>query len=629
VTGLGDRPRTAEEHFGLLFYAAVLRVRERTPGADGLLPFLGGYYAQLDEAGADDLAGWLADVQVWAAAAAEPLPAARLAGAASLTPGDLALLFHAGLIHEDARFAAIPLVAEDPGERAGLRRLARAGLVERAETPDRAHLVPPLLWDALRGGRAERPADWLRFRPLEALTPLDELIGPAGLLDATRRVPAALGSGAAQALIVRGPAASGRRTVVGAVARELGAGVLEVAAPPGDGRWRVVGPLASVLGAMPVAVLDMEPGALADVPALSAHAGPLAAVADRHGGVGGALEGAVTLTLGLPGAAERARHWRAVLGTEPDGATDLRMTGGNIRRAARLARAEAAVAGSASVGAVHVRRATRALHARLLDGLAERLPAEGGWELLAVTEDTRHELRMLERRCRRREQLADRAAAGPGLRALLTGPSGTGKTLAARLLAATLGRDLYRLDVASVVDKYLGQTEKNLGRALARAEEADVVLLLDEGDALLGRRTGVQTSNDRYANLETNYLLQRLETFEGVIVVTTNAYERVDPAFRRRLDVVVEFRPPDAWERLAIWRLHLGADHLVAGEALEEISSACELTGGEIRNCAVHASLLALEDGGRVTTEHLLDAVRREFRKSGAPLPLAGRQVRG
>src|SRR5205814_3195198 len=116
--------------------------------------------------------------------------------------------------------------------------------------------------------------------------------------------------------------------------------------------------------------------------------------------------------------------------------------------------------------------------------------------------------------------------------------------------------DVYRVDLSSVVNKYIGETEKNLNLVFSRAEELGVVLLLDEGDALLTQRTAVQSSNDRYANLETNYLLQRLESFEGILVVTSNASQRIDAAFQRRMDVVVEFRPPDAAERWAIWQLH-------------------------------------------------------------------------
>src|SRR5205823_345821 len=176
--------------------------------------------------------------------------------------------------------------------------------------------------------------------------------------------------------------------------------------------------------------------------------------------------------------------------------------------------------------------------------------------------ETHSELMMLIARCRQRERLGTFVGEalhdlGPGVRALLKGPSGTGKTLAARMLAGELDMDLYRVDLAAVVNKYIGETEKNLERVFALAEELDVILLLDEGDALLTQRTGVQSANDRYANLETNYLLQRLEAFEGIIIVTTNAGERIDSAFQRRLDVVVNFRPPEATERWSIWQLHL------------------------------------------------------------------------
>src|SRR5207237_7352969 len=168
------------------------------------------------------------------------------------------------------------------------------------------------------------------------------------------------------------------------------------------------------------------------------------------------------------------------------------------------------------------------------------------------------------------------------LRALFSGPSGTGKTLAARLLAASLKMDLYRLDLSSVVNKYIGETEKNLNQVFSRAEELDVILLIDEGDALLTQRTGVQTSNDRYANLETNYLLQRLEAFEGILIVTTNAGDRIDTAFQRRMDVVVSFRTPDAAERWLIWQLHLPPAYATEHALLDAIASRCARNGAQI-----------------------------------------------
>jgi SpoVK/Ycf46/Vps4 family AAA+-type ATPase len=268
--------------------------------------------------------------------------------------------------------------------------------------------------------------------------------------------------------------------------------------------------------------------------------------------------------------------------------------------------------------------AERILNAKALETRATRIDVAGDWCDLAAAEETLTELRLLASRCRHREQLAA-AAGSAGVRALLSGPTGTGKTLAARLLASVLGKDLYAVNVATVIDKYLGETEKNLETLFSRAEEIDVVLLLDEGDALLTRRTDVRTSNDRYANLETNFLLQRLEAFEGILVVTTNAGERIDPAFRRRIDVVIDFKPPDSAERWRIWRLHLPPEHSVDESFVETVASRCALTGGQIRNAVLHAQLLALDGGDELRSEHVEEAVRREYRKAGAICPLRER----
>jgi len=264
----------------------------------------------------------------------------------------------------------------------------------------------------------------------------------------------------------------------------------------------------------------------------------------------------------------------------------------------------------------------------MLDTLAAQLETSGDWSELAVSAETLGELRHLESRCCYRERLQQ--AVGPvlgrqlnaGVRALFSGPSGTGKTLAAKLLASQLQMDIYRLDLSTVVNKYIGETEKSLSQIFSRAEELDVILLLDEGDALLTQRTNVQTSNDRYANLETNYLLQRLESFEGILIVTTNAGDRIDTAFQRRMDVVVNFRAPEAAERWAIWQLHLAETSVVDASRLRELAVRCALTGGQIRNAVLHASVLALSNGGVVDNKHLEAAIRREYRKMGAVCPL-------
>ena len=275
-----------------------------------------------------------------------------------------------------------------------------------------------------------------------------------------------------------------------------------------------------------------------------------------------------------------------------------------------------------------VQHACRTLNRQTLETLAVHLPATGDWSQLAVCEDTQRDLQELEARCRQRERLASAAGGAftaqlnAGVRALFTGPSGTGKTLAARALAAQLQLDIYRLDLSAVVNKYIGETEKNLNQIFSRAEELDVILLIDEGDALLTQRTGVNTSNDRYANLETNFLLQRLESFNGIIIITTNSSELIDSAFQRRMDVTVDFRLPDAAERWQIWQLHLPAASTVDERLLTDVVTRCTLTGGQIRNAALHATLLALNNGGIVTNEYVEAAVQREYRKLGAVCPL-------
>jgi hypothetical protein len=423
------------------------------------------------------------------------------------------------------------------------------------------------------------------------------------------------------------------------MARELGLGVLEVTPPKADDeRWKVAGALAMLLGAMPVIVVEAAPGETVELPRLGAYEGPTGIVLGKQGGVSGeAAESAITITLGMPGLSERQRLWRAAVSAAgiacPDDQIELiseryRMTGGSIRRAARVAASIAALEGDQSITLAGVRTACRALNRQALDSLAVETRAFGDWGRLAVASQTLAEIYNLEARCRHRESLGSAVGGAlgsqlnPGVRALFTGPSGTGKTLAARLLASALQKDLYRIDLATVVNKYIGETEKNLNQVFSRAEELDVILLLDEGDALLAGRTSVQNANDRYANLETNYLLQRIEEYEGILIVTTNVADRIDSAFQRRMDVVVDFRPPGAAERHAIWQMHLPDRHAIDPALLAEVAGRCALTGGQIRNAALHASLLALEEGGVVTSSKIESAVQREYRKTGAVCPL-------
>jgi len=669
-----DLPVSAATHFTLRFYAAVAwllasateRNADRRPLCDRF-PFLEGYKRELkrrepSRIDARSAAGWWQRaVAEWEEHAGGFLPIRAIRSAAALDHDAALLLFVVGLVEEDARFGLVfealdPLQCRRPtlgvaaelwdGQRDGgeLRALAielrRIGLLHvinpEAPRSEWALQVPPLVWDALRGTGYGAAAGWCQFRPSTASLPLTELIVPLDVQASLLAVPSLFESAEARALIVRGPRHNGRHTALGAIARALGRGILHVSGSirADDDRWRQAGVLALAWNAVPVLDFDLAPGEAVEVPALGAYDGPIGVVLGRQGGLtGAAVERAVTITLDIPAPPLRREHWRRSVRSQAGDVLDrlsdqYRLTAGNIRRAADLARSYATLGGRTAITPLDVQQAARSLNREALDALAARLPPAGQWRHLAAREDTLRELLDLELRCRHRERLVARAQDAAamsmtcGVRALFRGPSGTGKTLAARLLASVLDVDLYRLDLSALVNKYIGETENNLDRALSRAEELGVVLLLDEGDALLTQRTSVQTSNDRYANLETNFLLQRLESFEGILIVTTNAADRIDSAFERRMDVVIDFRPPEATERWDIWNLHLPDTHHVDPDFLNELSSRCVLSGGQIRNAVLHASLLAIEHDEPLTSAQLEAAVRREYRKAGAICPL-------
>jgi hypothetical protein len=667
-----DLRPTPANHFKLCFYLAVLNVIRQVSNSLGSFeaafaqfPFLAGYNNELAERGLQGMAAaeachfWSEALTVWEQTAGGHLPLRALCNAAGLDRSAFTLLLTIGLVEEDARFGFMfEYLQGVPGlhrptqgllhswfgpediVRASIRRMLELGLaqVSNADAPrsGRALQVPTPLWDAIRAERAERFGEWARYRSVDQAPDLASLILPREISRQVRALPGLFASEEVQAVIVRGPQHNGRRSLMGAIAAMAGRNVLEVnsLSKPEDDRWKLIGPLATLLHAMPVIVLDPGPGETITLPEFEGCDFPAAVVLDKQGGVSGRpVNRALTLTLRMPDVDARREHWREALQLESPAEIDLicercRLTSGNIRRTARLAYSYAALEDRTQVSVADVQQASRALSRQTLETLARRVDTGGDWGQLAVTEQTLTELHNLASRCRHRERLhlttnaplnADR---NPGVRTLFSGPSGTGKTLAAQLLAAELQMDLYRLDLSAVVNKYIGETEKNLDQVFVRAEELDVILLLDEGDALLTQRTSVHTSNDRYANLETNYLLQRLESFEGILIITTNAVERIDQAFQRRMDVVVDFRPPEAAERWNIWQMHLPSAHEVDAGLLSEVAGRCIMTGGQIRNAALHASVLALEDGGAMKTSHLESAVLREYRKLGAVCPL-------
>ncbi|NJP68704.1 ATP-binding protein, partial [Streptomyces spiramenti] len=334
-------------------------------------------------------------------------------------------------------------------------------------------------------------------------------------------------------------------------------------------------------------------------------------------------------------AAAGVLDWSAALGPAGDHldlavtVAPYRLGGERVHRAARAALDLAHFEG-VPLDAGHLRRAARQQSASGLEQHARRIRPDVDWGDLVLPDRPLTDLRELASRARHRElvlgdwRLSAGGGRGRGVLGMFAGESGTGKTLSAEVVAAELGLDLYVVQLSSVVDKYVGETEKNLERIFTEADRTDAVLLFDEADAVFGKRSEVKDSHDRYANLESAYLLQRLESFDGIALLTTNLRSNIDDAFTRRLDMVVDFPFPDAAQRLALW--HHGLKHVprVDGIRPEALADTFELAGGSIRSAVVTAAYLAATRGEQVTQEDLLEGARREYRKAGRLVPGEG-----
>jgi SpoVK/Ycf46/Vps4 family AAA+-type ATPase len=205
-----------------------------------------------------------------------------------------------------------------------------------------------------------------------------------------------------------------------------------------------------------------------------------------------------------------------------------------------------------------------------------------------------------------------------GLTALFYGPPGTGKSMVAGLIARELGLDLYRIDLARIVSKWIGETEKNLAEVFDAAEDGQVVILFDEADSLFAKRTEVKSSVDRYANLEVNYLLQRLDTFEGVAILTTNLEGSIDLAFKRRMSLRLHFPFPDEEMRVRLWAAHIPVETPVSGDFdFLDLARRFPLSGGYIRNSTLRAAFLAAQENRPLAQEHLFRAIALEYRELG------------
>jgi DNA polymerase III delta prime subunit len=259
-----------------------------------------------------------------------------------------------------------------------------------------------------------------------------------------------------------------------------------------------------------------------------------------------------------------------------------------------------------------------------LGALAKKIKPLYQWPQLVLPEKKKELVRDVVRHVRQRRRVMEEwnfnslMSRGKGLTVLFSGPPGTGKTMAAEVIANALQMDLYRIDLAGVVSKYIGETEKNLSRIFREAEYSDAILFFDEADALFGKRSEVKDAHDRYANIEINYLLQQIESFEGVVVLATNLRQHLDEAFLRRIQVVVEFPMPEYEDRLSIWRQSFPQEAPLGPDVdFYFLARQFELAGGHIANIVLWAALLASEEGRDIGMRHCIRATRRELEKIG------------
>ena len=337
------------------------------------------------------------------------------------------------------------------------------------------------------------------------------------------------------------------------------------------------------------------------------------------------------LLLDAPALSDGARlaSWAGALGEFPP-AYDLRRSVGAFRltpeqvEIAARAAAQRAATRNATAGPDDLQAGARAQNAAGLEHLARRIAPRATWEDLVLPRVVEAQLRALAGRVRQRSRvlddwrLASAASRGRGVTVLFAGDSGTGKTMSAEVVARSLGLDLYVIDLSTVVDKYIGETEKNLDRIFAEADRVNGVLLFDEADAIFGKRSEVKDARDRYANVEVAYLLQRMEQFEGVAILTTNLRANVDEAFLRRIDVLVEFSVPDPEARARLWAKQLRPQVPVTGDIdLAFLANSFEFSGGNIRNVVLAAAFEAAEADEAVSMAHLVRATAAEYRKLG------------
>jgi len=540
--------------------------------------------------------------------------AARLVAAAQAPVGGARPL--AGLLA--TLFAAAGLdtigLVSGPACRAGLLVLGD----EAQPLPERSVAMPPAVVAALCGRSLAPDGVTILAEPYVRLP--ERLLAEARLW--AERLAA--GDGVAALVIRTACAAEAEATAVAvAAALDRKAADLGVATLAAHGCWL------AAAGMVPLIRASLGPGDTLRLAAPSPWRGAMLVLAGGEGVVEAPFP-VLDWPLALPSEQERADLWRRAglaQAAAVRAAATYRQGAGRIAEiAARLPLPEP---GREADDWQRLATAVDSGTGRL-DTLARRSRATVGRRDLVLPGALGDQLDLLVRRIADRGGLADdlgaalRARYRPGVRALFTGESGTGKTLAAHLIACETGLPLYRVDLAAMTSKWIGETEKNVSTVLDAAQHADVVLFFDEADSLFGARTDVADSHDRFANAQTNYLLQRIEDFEGVAILATNSRDRFDPAFARRLDFILSFPLPDAAARRALWCAHLGEAHALAPAELDALALSLDLAGGHIRNIVLAAAVRARSAGRPLAFADLAAAAAEEYAKLGrSPPPLA------
>lgn len=551
-------------------------------------------------------------------------PLGVLAERLGLDDGELLTVAATWWAETDPQFATVLGCAHDDGG----RRYPSAALLRLVLAPFGIG-TPPAWEDAdplVRCGVLEPgsgPGGPLRLTP----TARRHLAGRApqdrrAALPPERHVPLVAGiarwlSSQGGALVLRGPRGSGLEAVACAAVREAGA--VPVCEPVAGAQLRLLARLGTGVPVVPATELADLRWSTVD--------GPLLA----WGLPGDPAGDAYPVEVPGPTPAQRIACWRTELAAIGVADDELAGTLGS-RFPLPEQDIASAVARAAVTAAIQARPVTPAdvwLAARRrpeheLSRVATMVVPGFTLDDLVVAADTRAQLDELVAQVALRDVVFDRwgfrarMPRGQGVAALFTGPPGTGKTMAAEALAAELGQDLYRVDLSAVVSKYLGETEKNLALAFDEAERAAAVLFFDECDALFGKRTEQHDAHDRWANLEVNYLLQRVETFTGLVLLATNKRAALDEAFLRRLRFDIRFDPPDAALRRTLWSRSFPEPTPRAEEEWDlDALADHELAGGHIQASALAAAFLAAADGGRVRQAHVLHALRREYDKLG------------